>query len=120
MDTVSRRKHVLVPLLTAGLIVAVGCASTASTTTGKGPRLYKKGQNVYVCRDGHTAPTLDQLVDRLRQGGSPENPPTGQAVIIEQRDSVQVDGSSVYVARVEPSDGGTGYWIPYTALCSRG
>lgn len=120
MGTGSPYKHVLYPLLTAGLFVAVGCASTASTTTGTGIQIYEKGQDVYVCRDGHTAPTLDQLVDRLRQGGSPENPPTGQTVTIEQRDSVQVEGSSVYVARVEPPDGGSGYWIPYKALCSRG
>lgn len=121
MGTEPRHRQVLLPIVTAGLLFVVGCVSTASTTTrGKGIQLYEKGQGVYVCRDAHTAPTLDDLVDRLARGGSPQNPPTGQSVTIAQRDSAQVNGANVYVARVEPSSGGSGYWIPYKALCSKG
>lgn len=105
---------------TALLFLVAGCASTASTPApNRGVKLYRKGTEVYVCREAHTASTVDELTDRLRRGGEPQDPPTGQTVRIAQRDSIQVEGSTTHVARVEAMQADASYWIPYMALCSK-
>lgn len=102
------------------LFIITGCASTASTPApNKGIKLYRKGAEVYVCRESHTAPTVDELKDRLQRGGAPQDSPTGQTVRIAQRDSIQVEGSTTHVARVEATQADASYWIPYMALCSK-
>lgn len=105
----------------AGVLFAfTGCASSGGGSgTYRGVQLYEKGQNIYVCRQAHTANTRDALVERLESGQSPQGASTGQSVSIATRENVRVDGETVSVARVEPDGGGSRYWIPYTALCSR-
>lgn len=105
----------------AGVLFAfTGCASSGGGGgTYRGVQLYEKGQNIYVCRQAHTASTRDALVERLESGQSPQGASTGQSVSIVTRESVRVGGENVSVARVEPDGGGSRYWIPYTALCSK-
>lgn len=121
MNRNAQHTTVLALMATVGVWMLTGCATSASPAqTNRGLKLYKKGQGVYVCRDAHTASTRDELITELEQGASPQDPPTGQSVTIAQRDSVQVNGSTVHVARVEPEQGSGAYWIPYKALCSKG
>lgn len=99
----------------------VGCATSGGSGggTARGVKIYGEGSEVYVCRRAHTAPSRQALAEELRDGGGADSS-TGQTVRVRDRDSVQVDDQSVSVAHVEEADGGRTYWIPYTALCSRG
>lgn len=102
------------------LIALNGCASSGGGGgTYRGVQLYEKGENVYVCRQAHTANTRDGLVQLLESGQSPQGTPTGQSVSIVSREEVRAGGEAVSVARVEPREGGSRYWIPYTGLCSK-
>lgn len=102
------------------LFAFTGCASGGGGGgTYRGVQLYEKGQDIYVCRQAHTASTRNGLVSDLESGQSPQDTPTGQSVRILTREDVSAGGESVSVARVEPTSGGSRYWIPYTALCSR-
>ena len=102
------------------LIALTGCASSGGGGgTYRGVQLYEEGQDIYVCRQAHSASTRDGLVDLLESGQSPQGTSTGQSVSILSREDVSVGGESVSVARVEPTEGGSRYWIPYTALCSK-
>lgn len=109
----------LVAAAAFALFAFTGCASGGGGGTYRGVQLYEKGQNVYVCRQAHTADTRQALVSELESGQSPQGTPTGQSVTILTREEVSVGGESVSVARVEPATGGARYWIPYTALCSK-
>lgn len=102
------------------LFAFTGCASSGGGGgTYRGVQLYEKGENIYVCRQAHTASTRDALVELLESGQSPRGTPTDQSVSIVTRENVNVGGETVSVARVEPTDGGSRYWIPYRALCSK-
>lgn len=120
MSRLRRAVAPIVLLAAAGLIGA--CASSGGSGQGdyRGVRVYERGQDVYVCRDAATAPSRAELVEKLEQGVQPTDPPTGQSVRVAQRETVQVRGSSTTVARVEAEEGSGAYWIPFTALCSRG
>lgn len=102
------------------LFAFTGCASGGGGGGGyRGVQLYEQGENVYVCRQAHTANTRDALVEELESGQTARDASTGQAVSIVSREDVRVGGENVSVARVEPTEGGGRYWIPYTALCSK-
>lgn len=109
----------MVAAAAVALFAFTGCASGGGGGTYRGVQLYEKGQDVYVCRQAHTASTRDGLVSDLESGQSPQDTPTDQSVRILTREDVRVGGESVSVARVEPTAGGSRYWIPYTALCSK-
>lgn len=102
------------------LVAFTGCASSGGGGgTYRGVQLYEKGEDVYVCRQAHTAATRDALVDLLESGQAPQGTPTGQTVSIVSREEVRAGGETVSVARVEPTEGGSRYWIPYKGLCSK-
>lgn len=120
MHRTLRRVRSWASAVTALLFLITGCTSTASTPApNRGIKLYPKGAEVYVCREAHTAPTVEELTDRLERGGAPQDSPTGQTVRIAQRDSIEVGGSTTHVARVEATQADASYWIPYMALCSK-
>lgn len=120
MHHTQRRVRSRACAVTALLFLVTGCASTASAPApNRGIKIYPEGAEVYVCREAHTAPTVDELTDRLERGGEPQDSPTGQTVRIVQRDSVQVGGSTTHVARVEATQADASFWISYMALCSK-
>lgn len=103
------------------LFALTGCASSGGSGGGdyRGVQLYKQGEDIYVCREAHTADTRSALVEELRSGETVSGASTGASVSIVSREDAQIRGETVSLARVEPADGGSRYWIPYTALCSR-
>lgn len=102
------------------LVALAGCASSGGGGgTYRGVQVYEEGAEVYVCREAHTADTRDALVAELESGQPVTGASTGQTVDILSREDVQVGDRTVSVARVEAA-GGSRYWIPYSALCSRG
>ncbi|MFB6240478.1 MAG: hypothetical protein ABEJ46_02765, partial [Gemmatimonadota bacterium] len=75
---------------------------------------------VYVCREAPTASSSDELARELRSQRQDRDSPTGLSVRIRERSDVDVSGRAVPVARVSAVEGDRSFWIPYTALCSRG
>lgn len=103
-------------LLVAGLVA--GCAAASGAGPYRGLQLY--GSDVYVCREAPTAGSEDELARELRSQGQSRDSPTGLSVRIRERSDVDVSGRPVSLARVSAADGDRTFWIPYTALCSRG
>lgn len=120
MSLTARRTSTAAAVL--AFFVLTGCASSGGSGGGdyRGVQLYKQGEGIYVCREAHTADTRSALVEKLRSGEPVSGASTGASVSVVSREDADVGGEPVSLARVEPADGGSRYWIPYTALCSRG
>ena len=117
--TTTTRAAALAGAAALALLAFAGCASSGGGGgTYRGVQVYEEGADVYVCREAHTADTRNALVEELESDEPVTGASTGQSVTILTRESVQVGGSTVSVAQVEEA-GGSRYWIPYSALCSR-
>lgn len=107
----------VVPVLLCAALAA-GCAAASGSGPYRGLQLY--GSDVYVCREAPTAESADELARELREQPQDRDSPTGLSVRIRERGDVDVSGRAVSVARVASEEGDRTFWIPYTALCSRG
>lgn len=99
-------------------VLAAGCAAASGSGPYRGLQLY--GSDVYVCREAPTAGSAEALARELGSQPQDRDSPTGLSVSIRERSDVDVRGRAVAVARVSAVEGDRTFWLPYTALCSRG
>lgn len=110
----------LIALAATTSLAACATSGGGQASADRGIRVYGQGDTVYVCREAPTAATISELEEELRSDRPVRDSPTGETVRIARRESVDVDGRSTPVARVRAVDREAEYWIPYTALCSKG